>query len=185
MALQSTLVATLLGAPYVAGALPGAQLPPLEDVLHDAVPPTPSLRAQVARGRGTPFLQSSRRVKTKQKKRFNPSVCVCVCGNPVSKGLQFVHSVRWKHSHNIHSDMRFMSDGRGTRDVWLGLVQRSSNHTSGYGRQRTCSLLVTSCMYLRCTLVILDNCSTFVMMLFGYGMGPSREPLPCSQCLRL
>ena len=23
---------------------------------------------------------------------------------------------------------------RGTRDVWLGLVQRSSSHTSGYGR---------------------------------------------------
>ena len=42
VALQSTLAATLLGAPYVAGALPGAQLPPLEDVLHDAVPPTPS-----------------------------------------------------------------------------------------------------------------------------------------------
>ena len=43
VALQSTLAATLLGAPYVAGALPGAQHPPLADVLHDAAPPVPSL----------------------------------------------------------------------------------------------------------------------------------------------
>ena len=39
VALQSTLAAMLLGAPYVAGALPGA---PLADVLHDAAPPAPS-----------------------------------------------------------------------------------------------------------------------------------------------
>ncbi|CAE7592472.1 unnamed protein product [Symbiodinium sp. CCMP2592] len=41
VALQSTLAATLLGAPYIAGALPGAQHPPLEDVLHDAQPQPP------------------------------------------------------------------------------------------------------------------------------------------------
>ena len=58
VALQSTLAATLLGAPSVAGALPGAQLRPLEDILHDAVPPTPS---QVARGPGLPVLQTLRR----------------------------------------------------------------------------------------------------------------------------
>eukprot|EP00439_Symbiodinium_sp_Y106_P054074 s484_g7.t1 len=64
VALQSTVAATLLGAPYVAGALPGAQLPPLEDVLHDAVPPTQASlarRAQVARGPGPPVLRSSKR----------------------------------------------------------------------------------------------------------------------------
>ena len=43
IAQQSTLAATLLGTPYVAGSLPGAQLPPLGDVLHDAAPPSPSL----------------------------------------------------------------------------------------------------------------------------------------------
>ena len=41
--LLSTLAATLLGAPYVHGAMPGARLPALEEVLHDAAPPTPSL----------------------------------------------------------------------------------------------------------------------------------------------
>ena len=30
------------GAPFVAGAMPGAQQPALADVLHDAAPPTPS-----------------------------------------------------------------------------------------------------------------------------------------------
>ena len=45
VALQSTLAATLLGAPYVAGALPAAQHPPLADALHDAAPPAPSLLA--------------------------------------------------------------------------------------------------------------------------------------------
>ena len=34
VALQSTLAATLLGAPYVHGAMPGAQLPALEEVLQ-------------------------------------------------------------------------------------------------------------------------------------------------------
>ena len=36
MALQGALAATLLGAAYVHGAMPGAQLPALEEVLHDA-----------------------------------------------------------------------------------------------------------------------------------------------------
>ena len=42
VALQGTFAATLLGASYVAGALPGAQHPLLADVLHDAAPPAPS-----------------------------------------------------------------------------------------------------------------------------------------------
>ena len=42
VAVQNTLAATLLGSPPVHAPMPGAQAPPLQDVLHDACPPVPS-----------------------------------------------------------------------------------------------------------------------------------------------
>ena len=42
VAVQNTLAATLLGSPPVHALMPGAQAPPLQDVLHDACPPVPS-----------------------------------------------------------------------------------------------------------------------------------------------
>ena len=45
---KHTLAATLLGSPPVHAAMPGAQAPPLQDVLHDACPPVPSCLAAAA-----------------------------------------------------------------------------------------------------------------------------------------
>ena len=42
VAVQNTLAATLLGSPPVHAPMPGAQAPPLQDVLHVACPPVPS-----------------------------------------------------------------------------------------------------------------------------------------------
>ena len=65
--LQGTLAATLLGAPYVAGALPGAQHPPLADVLHYAAPPAPSLLGLKFVGcTGTWTLRTSKRCEEKK-----------------------------------------------------------------------------------------------------------------------
>ena len=49
MALQSTRAATLLGELYVADALPGAQHPPLADMLQDAPPSAQPFRPVVRR----------------------------------------------------------------------------------------------------------------------------------------
>ena len=60
MALQSTFAATLLGTPFVAGAMPGAQQPALADVLHNAAPLTPSL----CTGTRTRLWQSQKKTET-------------------------------------------------------------------------------------------------------------------------
>ena len=70
VALQSKLAATLLGAPFVAGAMPGAQQPALADVLHDASPHTPSrlgLYTLCIRTR-TSLRQSQQKFKTRMAK---------------------------------------------------------------------------------------------------------------------
>ena len=62
VAVQNTLAATLLGSPPVHAPMPGAQAPPLQDVLHDACPPVPSCLPARSFGHGKCCIVQARAV---------------------------------------------------------------------------------------------------------------------------
>ena len=86
VALHSTLAATLLGTPYIAGAMPGSQLPAVGDVLHDAVPRHPEPPGPVVCSvQGDPDLLAQA-YKMRGKKKL-PQVVLALAFNGIKRGV--------------------------------------------------------------------------------------------------
>eukprot|EP00439_Symbiodinium_sp_Y106_P045550 s3216_g5.t2 len=87
VALHSTLAATLLGTPYIAGAMPGSQLPAVGDVLHDAVPRHPEPPGPVVCSvQGDPD-SLAQAYKMRGKKKL-PQVVLALAFNGIKRGSQ-------------------------------------------------------------------------------------------------
>ena len=110
---RRTLVTTLLGTPFVAGAMPGAEQPAPADVLHDAAPPTPSrlgLQGAVLHWDPDPSLAvAKRRVEKK-----------------INKSKQPRHDQLHTHASPARGRMRSEHMGHAALDVTRGWQRHAS-----------------------------------------------------------